>query len=95
LMAAYPHLGPFMEGFISQVRGAYDDPKAPTNPMDVVRCFEKLIDMAPGSRPLRSIVGVDLGISAFQEVIEPVRVQFLKDMGLAEWDGPQPVKNNA
>ncbi|MDX2248325.1 MAG: SDR family oxidoreductase [Bacteroidia bacterium] len=89
IMASYPHIQAFVEGFEAQTRGAYADPQAPTDPMSVVYRFDELINMAPGSRPLRNIVGLDLGITAFHEATEPVRQQFLTAMGLSEWDGPR------
>lgn len=88
IAAAYQHVGAFMEGFGQQVRAAYADENAPTDPMMVVKAFEKLIDQ-PGNRPLRTMVGMDFGIQALNDAVEPIRKSVLEGMGMASMDGPQ------
>ena len=66
----------------------FEDENAPTDPMIVVQIFEKLIDAAPGSRPLRTIAGLDFGFQALNDAAEPIRKAGLESMGIAEWDGP-------
>jgi short-subunit dehydrogenase len=41
----YKHVNAFFEGFENQVKGAFEDSNAPTDPMLVVQAFEKLIDL--------------------------------------------------
>jgi NAD(P)-dependent dehydrogenase (short-subunit alcohol dehydrogenase family) len=86
--AAYPHVGDFMAGFEQQVAGAFEDGDAPTDPMLVVQAFEELIDTPHGQRPLRTIVGMDFGLQAVNDVVEPVRRATLEMMEIGEWDGP-------
>lgn len=85
----YEHVNAFFEGFENQVKGAFEDSNAPTDPMLVVQAFEKLIDLPNGSRPLRTMVGLDFGLQALNDAVEPIRKGVLASMGLAESDGPQ------
>ena len=85
----YKHVDAFFEGFQNQVKGAFEDSNAPTDPMLVVYAFEKLIDLSAGSRPLRTMVGLDFGIQALNDAVEPFRKGILDSMGLADMDGPQ------
>ncbi len=86
----YKHVDAFFEGFESQVKAAFEDSNAPTDPMLVVKAFEKLINLPNGSRPLRTMVGLDFGLQALNDAVEPIRKDVLASMGLAESDGPQP-----
>jgi NAD(P)-dependent dehydrogenase (short-subunit alcohol dehydrogenase family) len=85
----YKHVNAFFEGFENQVKSAFEDSNAPTDPMLVVQTFEKLIDLPNGSRPLRTMVGLDFGLQALNDAVEPIRKGVLASMGLAESDGPQ------
>lgn len=57
--------------------------------MLVVKAFEKLIDLPSGSRPLRTMVGLDFGLQELNDSVEPIRKKVLESMGLADLDGPQ------
>ncbi len=85
----YQHVSAFFEGFQNQVMGAFEDANAPTDPMLVVQSFENLIDMPVGSRPLRTMVGLDFGLQTLNDATEPIRKGLLESMGLASMDGPQ------
>lgn len=84
---AYQHVNQFFEGFTQNVANMFKDENAPTDPMVVVQDFEKLINMAPGTRPLRTISGLDFGYQAVNDAVEPLRKAGLESMGLS--DGPQ------
>lgn len=86
----YKHVDAFFEGFQNQVQSAFEDSNAPTDPMLVVKTFEKLIDLPSGSRPLRTMVGIDFGLQELNDSVEPIRKKVLESMGLADLDGPQP-----
>jgi NAD(P)-dependent dehydrogenase (short-subunit alcohol dehydrogenase family) len=86
--AAYPHVAAFGEQFTNIVTEAFENEDAPTDPMLVVETFERLIDMPIGKRPLRTIVGLDFGLQAVNDAVEPIRLKALESMGLSEWDGP-------
>ena len=86
--AAYKHVGEFNEGFANNVQTMFEDKDAPTDPMIIVRTFDKLINTAPGSRPLRTIGGLDFGMQALNDTLEPIRLAGLEAMGLSDCDGP-------
>jgi len=86
---AYKHVMEFSDGFGKQVMEMFEDDNAPTDPMMVVKAFEDLINMTPGTRPLRTIVGLDFGFQAINDAVEPIRKIILESMGLADCDGPK------
>lgn len=88
VMAAYGHLMEFNEGMMTQVQQMFDDPSLPTDPMIVVKDFEQLIDMEPGTRPMRTISGLDWGVQLINDATEPLRKAGLEGMNIANWDGP-------
>ncbi len=85
---AYKHVGEFMDGFGGQVQNLIADENAPTDPMIVVKTYEDLINMPAGSRPLRTIAGLDFGFQALNDAVEPIRLSGLESMGLGGLDGP-------
>ena len=87
--SAYTHVAEFGEGFEKQVTEMFENADAPTDPMIVVHTFDKLIDMPNGSRPLRTIAGLDFGFQALNDAVEPIRKAGLEGMGISGWDGPQ------
>lgn len=89
IAAAYKHVGEFIDGFGQQVQEAFENENAPTDPMVVVKIFEDLINSPAGSRPLRTIAGLDFGFQALNDAVEPIRKASLESMGLADFDGPK------
>lgn len=89
VVSAYNHVSEFSKGFSEQVMSMFEDENAPTDPMIVVKTFEELIDLPAGSRPLRSIAGLDFGFQALNDAVEPIRKAGLESMGLADCDGPK------
>ena len=88
IASAYQHVGESFEGFGKQVEGMFEDANAPTDPMIVVKIFENLINTPNGSRPLRTIAGLDFGFQALNDAVEPIRKASLESMGLEGCDGP-------
>ncbi|MCK5699742.1 MAG: SDR family NAD(P)-dependent oxidoreductase, partial [Cyclobacteriaceae bacterium] len=88
IAAAYKHVGEFMDGFGKQVMNMFEDENAPTDPMVISKTYEKLIDTPVGSRPLRTIAGLDFGFQALNDAVEPIRRAGLESMGIADLDGP-------
>ena len=66
----------------------FEDENAPTDPMIVVKIFENLINSSPGTRPLRTIAGLDFGFQSLNDAVEPHRKASLEAMGLDNCDGP-------
>ena len=90
---AYQHVKEFGEGFEQNVTTLFEDENAPTDPMVVVEIFEKLIDMPNGTRPLRTIPGLDFGFKGLNDAAEPFRKAGLEAMGVVDWDGPKQTLN--
>lgn len=89
IATAYAHVNEFMNGFGEQVTALYGDENAPTDPMLVVQAFDDLINLPNGSRPLRTPVGIDFGVTAINNDMEPHRKGSLEGMGLSDLDGPK------
>ncbi len=68
----------------------FADENAPTDPMIIVRIFEDLINAESGTRPLRTIGGLDFGFQKLNDAVEPIRKELLEAMGIGSLDG---VKN--
>jgi NAD(P)-dependent dehydrogenase (short-subunit alcohol dehydrogenase family) len=89
IASAYQHVNGFLEGFEQNVKGAFEDANAPTDPGVVSEIFERLIETPAGERPLRTIAGLDFGFQQLNDAVEPFRKASLASMGLEEMDGPQ------
>lgn len=87
VMAAYPHIQEFHQGFQTTVKELFANGEAPTDAQIVVDIFDQLIDMPKGKRPLRTIAGLDFGFQAVNDATEPIRKASLASMGVGEWDG--------
>ena len=73
------------ENMNAAFEGMFEDPDVPTDPIEVVNRFVELIDMAPGTRPFRSVLGVDLGIADRNASDEAHDPPFLEVMGLTDF----------
>ncbi len=73
------------DGMGAAFEGMFRDPEVPTDPADVVDRFAELIDMAPGARPFRSVVGVDMGVTERNVTDEAHEAPFIQAMGLDEF----------
>ncbi|MBV9010211.1 MAG: SDR family NAD(P)-dependent oxidoreductase [Verrucomicrobia bacterium] len=61
------------------------DPNAPTDPMLVANQIIALAQAAPGTRPFRSVVGIDFGVGALNAATEPYDKALLESMGLTSF----------
>jgi NAD(P)-dependent dehydrogenase (short-subunit alcohol dehydrogenase family) len=84
---AYAHVGGFSEKFVTMVQEVFADEDAPTDPSVVTEIFDRLIDTPAGQRPLRTIAGLDFGLQAVNDAVEPIRRATLEMMEVADWDG--------
>jgi len=94
IASAYQHVAEFSQHFENQVRAAFEDENAPTDPMIVVKTFEKLIEHPTGSRPLRTIAGLGFGLEELNNVVEPIRKGVLESFEIADCDGPSAQKES-
>lgn len=65
--------------------GMFQDPDTPTDPDMVVREIITLIDTPPGSRPFRTVVGVDVGVRERNAAVEPFDRAVLEAFGMSEF----------
>ncbi len=80
---SYPELAhQTFDGLGAAFEGMFSDPEIPTDPTYVVDRFMELIDMVPGTRPFRSVVGVDMGVTARNATDEAHEGPFLQMMGI-------------
>ena len=83
---SYPQLlHETLEGMSGAFEGMFEDPEVPTDPIDVVNRFVELVDMASGTLPFRSVVGVDLGVVERNASDEAHDGPFLEAMGLTDF----------
>ena len=61
--------------------GLFADPDASTDPALVVDAMAEIIEMAPGTRPLRTCLGVDFGVRDRNVAIERFDAGLLDAMG--------------
>ncbi|MDH3428351.1 MAG: SDR family NAD(P)-dependent oxidoreductase, partial [Gemmatimonadota bacterium] len=61
------------------------DPDMPTDPQMVCDRMVELVNMAPGTRPFRSVVGVDFGVRERNDADAPMDAGVLDAMGLTEF----------
>lgn len=84
--ATYPEAAPkAWSDMDAAFEGLFSSPDVPTEPILVVDRMIELIDMEPGTRPFRSVVGEDFGVRARNEFIEPHDNGVLEAMGLKEF----------
>jgi NAD(P)-dependent dehydrogenase (short-subunit alcohol dehydrogenase family) len=62
--------------------GIFEDASAPTDPRLVVDCMVDLVERAPGTRPFRSVVGLDFGVRDRNATAEPHDQALLDATGL-------------
>ena len=82
-------MGEFVDGFGKQIMSMFEDEDIPTDSMLVVKIFDDLINLPAGSRPLRTIVGLDFGFQAVNDAVDPIRKGVLASICLGNCDGPQ------
>lgn len=72
---AFAGMGRAFEGLLS-------DPETPTDPNLVVDSIVELTDMPTGTRPFRSVVGVDMGVRERNAAVEQYDNSILEALGL-------------
>jgi len=83
---SYPEIAyQTFEGMGESFEGLFNDPEVPTDPAAVVNRFAELIKMIPGTRPFRSVVGVDFGVNERNASDESHEGPFLEAMGFEEF----------
>jgi NAD(P)-dependent dehydrogenase (short-subunit alcohol dehydrogenase family) len=70
--------------------GMFSDPDTPTDPGMVIEQIATLIDTPAGSRPFRTVVGVDVGVRSLNAATEPFDTAVLEAFGMAEFATAHP-----
>jgi NAD(P)-dependent dehydrogenase (short-subunit alcohol dehydrogenase family) len=72
--------------------GLFKDPALPTDPTLVVNRMIELTEMKPGTRPFRSVVGIDFGVRDLNASAEPHEAALLDSMALTSFATIAPTK---
>jgi len=84
--ASYPDAVPqAFDGLQAAFDGIFADPAAPTEPELVVDAMIDLIDQEPGTRPLRTVVGVDFGVRARNDFSAERDAELIAAIGLTQF----------
>ena len=73
------------EGLMEAFDGMFSDPDVPTDPGLVVDRYVELVEMEPGTRPFRSVVGLDFGVAARNADDEKHDPPLLEAFGMTEF----------
>jgi NAD(P)-dependent dehydrogenase (short-subunit alcohol dehydrogenase family) len=83
----YGELNNVLEGMSGAFDEVFEDPEMPTDPQLVVDAIVELVEMPAGTRPLRTVVGIDFGgARPINEATEPHRRTVLENMGMLHMD---------
>jgi NAD(P)-dependent dehydrogenase (short-subunit alcohol dehydrogenase family) len=63
----------------------FENPEVPTDPMIVVERMVELIEMEPGTRPFRSVCGVDFDVGGMNAACDPYQSGVVEAMGICEF----------
>lgn len=84
IASAYGHVDEFNANFVANVQNLFADENAPTDAMLIVKIFEDLINTEPGTRPVRTVGGLDFGLQSVNDATDPIRKEILAGMGLSD-----------
>ena len=65
----------------------FEDPAAPTDPADVARAIQHLVETPAGERPFRSVVGIDFGMEELNRKTAPYYEGVLEAYGVRDLGG--------
>ena len=82
---AYPEMQPRLAGLLGMLEAMGNDPNAP-NPQDVADAILRLVEMAPGTRPLRTIVDAQMGplVEGLNRFADQIQAQALAGLGMSD-----------
>jgi NAD(P)-dependent dehydrogenase (short-subunit alcohol dehydrogenase family) len=80
------------ENMGSAFEGMFEDPEMPTDPEAVVDRIIALTEMDAGTRPFRSVVGVDFGVRERNAAAEPFDTAVLEAFGMTSFATLVPSK---
>jgi NAD(P)-dependent dehydrogenase (short-subunit alcohol dehydrogenase family) len=84
-MGSYPEAMPqVFDGMMANFDNLFKDQSAPIDPALVVDAFVNLANMNPGTRPLRTSVGIDFGVAGLNETTVAFDAAAAEAMGITE-----------
>jgi NAD(P)-dependent dehydrogenase (short-subunit alcohol dehydrogenase family) len=92
-ISTYPQVAhQSLEQLEAAFEGMFDDPNTPTDPVVFVEQVTALVDAPAGSRPFRTVVGVDVGVRERNAVVESFDAGVLAAFGMTEFATLTPAK---
>jgi NAD(P)-dependent dehydrogenase (short-subunit alcohol dehydrogenase family) len=82
-VASYGDLSGLRDMFIAHFAELFGSAKAPRT-QDVADAILRLIDLPGGSRPMRTVCGMDFGANDLNDRIAPVQADALRALGMAQ-----------
>jgi NAD(P)-dependent dehydrogenase (short-subunit alcohol dehydrogenase family) len=64
-------------------KNVFQNPESPIDPQILVDAMTELIEMKQGTRPVRTVGGLDFGVRELNRLTDPFRAQALAGLGLA------------
>lgn len=86
VLEAYGPLQDMVTGMGQAFEGMFASSPDAVDPALVVNKLVELIELPVGTRPLRSVVGMDFGVAGINQALEPFRTASLESMGMAHLD---------
>jgi hypothetical protein len=80
-LAGYGDLAQLREKFVSHFSELFSSPEAPDT-QEVANAILRLTQLPPGSRPIRTVCGLDFGASELNKAIAPFQAGVLRALGM-------------
>jgi NAD(P)-dependent dehydrogenase (short-subunit alcohol dehydrogenase family) len=86
IVASYGALQEMVAGMGQAFEGMFASSPDAVDPALVVNKLVELVDLPAGTRPVRSVVGMDFGVLGINQALEPFRRAALESMGMGQLD---------
>jgi NAD(P)-dependent dehydrogenase (short-subunit alcohol dehydrogenase family) len=80
-LAGYGDLAALRDRFVQHFSEFFSSPSAPDT-REVAAGILRLVQLPPGTRPFRTVCGVDFGANALNQLIAPFQAAVLRELGL-------------
>ena len=84
---SYGPLSAIRDNFIGHFSELFHSPSAPRT-QDVSEAILRLIESPPGTRPFRTVCGMDFGAHSLNEQVAPIQADVLRALGMGEMVPP-------
>ena len=82
-LAGYGDLAALRDRFVAHFSGLFGSPEAP-NTQEVADAILGLVDLPPGSRPIRTVCGLDFRAHELNNAIAPFQAEVLRALGMEQ-----------